>query len=86
MRPSSRISPTTRSTRRGADAYPITSPTWIIAYEKQAKHDVGTALKEFLTYIYGPGQTLAPTVGYAALPDTTVQQAVAQLDKLQIPA
>ena len=53
----------------GADAYPITSPTWIIAYEKQSSHDIGTALKEFLTYIYGPGQELAPTVGYAALPD-----------------
>jgi phosphate transport system substrate-binding protein len=70
----------------GADAYPITSPTWIIAYEKQTKYNVGTALKEFLTYIYGPGQELAPTVGYAALPDNAVQQGIAQLDKFQIPS
>jgi phosphate transport system substrate-binding protein len=70
----------------GADAYPITSPTWIIAYQKQTSHDVGTGLKEFLTYIYGPGQALAPTVGYAALPASTLQKAVAQLGTFQIPA
>ena len=33
-----------------------------------------------------PGQTLAPTVGYAALPASAVQKAIAQLDKFQIPA
>ena len=70
----------------GATAYPITSPTWIIAYAKQTSHDKGTVLKAFLQYIYGPGQTLAPTVGYAALPPAVVQQGVAQLSKLQIPA
>jgi phosphate transport system substrate-binding protein len=70
----------------GAAAYPITSPTWIIAYKIQPKHDVGTGLKEFLQYIYGPGQALASSVGYAALPASTVQKAVAQLGQFQIPA
>jgi phosphate transport system substrate-binding protein len=70
----------------GADAYPITSPTWIIAYEKQTSNAVGTALKTFLQFIYADGETLAPTVGYAALPSSFVQKATAQLSKLQIPA
>ena len=70
----------------GAEAYPITSPTFIIAYEKQTSHDTGTILKNFLTFIYGDGQTIAPTVGYAALPASAVQKAVAQLSKFQIPA
>jgi phosphate transport system substrate-binding protein len=70
----------------GADAYPITSPTWIIAYEKQSKHNVGTALKEFLQYIYGPGQALAKPSLYAPLPSNIVTKAVAQLDQFQIPA
>jgi phosphate transport system substrate-binding protein len=70
----------------GAEAYPITSPTWIIAYEKQTSHETGTNLKEFLQFIYGDGQTIAPTAGYAALPDSAVQKAVAQLAKFQIPA
>ena len=46
----------------GATAYPITSPTWIIAYEKQTNHAIGTALKTFLQFIYSDGETLAPTV------------------------
>ena len=70
----------------GATAYPITSPTWIIAYTKQKDHAKGTALKEFLQFIYTQGQTLASTVGYAALPASVVSQATSQLDKLQIPA
>ena len=70
----------------GAAAYPITSPTWIIAYEKQTNHAIGTALKTFLQFIYSDGETLAPTVGYAALPSSFVQKATAQLSKLQIPA
>jgi phosphate transport system substrate-binding protein len=70
----------------GATAYPITSPTFIIAYEKQTKHTTGTILKGFLEYIYGNGQTIAPTVGYAPLPANAVQKAVAQLSKFQIPA
>ena len=32
----------------GADAYPITSPTWIIVYAKQTDKAKGTALKSFL--------------------------------------
>ncbi len=71
---------------KGADSYPITSPTWIIAYEKQSKNNVGTALKAFLQYIYGPGQALAKPALYAPLPSSAVQQAVAQLSKFQIPA
>jgi phosphate transport system substrate-binding protein len=70
----------------GATAYPITSPTFIIAYEKQTSHDKGEILKAFLQYIYGNGQTIAPTVGYAPLPANAVQKAVAQLSKFQIPA
>jgi phosphate transport system substrate-binding protein len=71
----------------GADSYPITSPTWIIAYVKQSKNNVGTALKEFLQYIYSPsGQALAKPALYAPLPSSVVSQAVAQLAKFQIPA
>ncbi len=70
----------------GADSYPITSPTWIIAYEKQANHDTGTNLQSYLTYIYGDGQALATDAGYAPLPASYVQQCTDQVGKLQIPA
>jgi phosphate transport system substrate-binding protein len=70
----------------GATAYPITSPTWIIAYAHQTDHAKGTALKEFLQFIYTQGEGLASTAGYAALPASVVSQAMTQLAKIQIPA
>ena len=70
----------------GAASYPITSPTWIIAYQKQTDHAKGTALKAFLQYIYAAGQGLAPQSGYAALPQAVVQKAALQIASLQIAA
>jgi phosphate transport system substrate-binding protein len=70
----------------GAEAYPITSPTWIIVYEKQASKDKGTLLEDFLTFLYADGQGLANDAGYAQLPASLVQQAQSQLDRLQLPS
>ncbi len=70
----------------GADAYPITSPTWIIVYAKQTDATKGLALKNFLTFALNDGQGLAESANFAKLPDTVRQQAVAQLAKLDIPA
>jgi len=61
----------------GATAYPITSPTWIIVYAKQTDATKGAALKSFLTYILGDGQSLAAGANFAALPDSLKQKAVA---------
>lgn len=70
----------------GAAAYPITSPTWILVYQKQSSKDTGTALKDFLSFVYSDGEGLAKSAGYAALPASVVQKATNQLSKLQIPA
>jgi phosphate transport system substrate-binding protein len=70
----------------GDAAYPITSPTWILAYTNQSDHAKGTDLKAFLQFIYSDGQDMANGVNYAKLSDTIKQQAVAQIDKLVIPA
>ena len=70
----------------GDAAYPITSPTWIIAYTNQADHAKGAALKAFLSYIYSSGQDMANGINYAKLSDAIKSQAVAQLDKLVVPA
>ena len=69
----------------GADAYPITSPTYIIVYEKQTDHNKGTALKALLTYVLGAGQDKAEELDFAKLPDELLAKAKAQLDKIQIP-
>ena len=70
----------------GADAYPITSPTWIITYVNQSDHAKGTAMKSFLSFILNDGQALAEGVNYAKLPASLQTKAIAQLDKLVIPA
>jgi ABC-type phosphate transport system substrate-binding protein len=70
----------------GATSYPITSPTWIIVYEKQTSGTQGSALKAFLSYTLNEGQALAAGVNFAKLPASLQQQAVAQLSKLQIPS
>jgi len=63
----------------GASAYPITSPTWILAYEKYSDSAKATALKKFLNYIYGNGQKLASSVDYAPLPTSLAGKAKAQV-------
>jgi ABC-type phosphate transport system substrate-binding protein len=70
----------------GADAYPITSPTWIIVYANQTDATKGAALKSFLSFVLNDGQALAEGANFAKLPESVRQKAVAQLAKLQIPA
>jgi len=69
----------------GPNAYPITSPTWILAYATQPSADKGNALKAFLSYIYTDGEGMANAAGYAPLPASVIAKAQAQLNKLQIP-
>lgn len=70
----------------GAKAYPITAPTYIIAYTNQTSADKGAALKAFLNYIYGPGQITAPTIDYAPLSTSLLSQAKKQVNALVLPA
>jgi phosphate transport system substrate-binding protein len=66
----------------GAKAYPITSPTFIIVYKKQADAAVAAALKGMLEYMLGDGQSLAASVDFAGLPDAMLTQARAQIDQI----
>lgn len=70
----------------GDGAYPIAAQTWLIAYAEQADKAKGEAFKCFVEYIYGPGQELAPTVDYAPLGTTLLEQAKPQTANLQIPS
>jgi phosphate transport system substrate-binding protein len=71
---------------KGADAYPITSPTWILVYASQTDKAKGQALKDFLTFILNEGQSLAESAQYAKLPGALKRQANDQLAELVIPA
>ena len=70
----------------GADAYPITAPTWILVYKNQGDRAKGEAIKSFLRFVVGDGQKLAEDVDYAPLPTALQQKAIAQIDSILVPA
>ena len=69
----------------GADAYPISSFTWLLVYQKQTNKDVGDQIKKFLGWAMTEGQTLAPDLKYAPLPAAVVQKETAQIQQIQVP-
>ncbi len=70
----------------GDTSYPITAPTWIIVYANQTDKVKGETVKEFLRFMLTDGQKLAESVDYAKLPESLDKQALAQLDKIKLPA
>ena len=69
----------------GPDAYPISSFTWLLVYQKQTNKDVGEQIKKFLGWALVEGQTLAPALQYAPLPAEVVQKETAQISQIELP-
>jgi phosphate transport system substrate-binding protein len=69
----------------GPDAYPISSFTWLLVYQKQTNKDVGEQIKKFLGWALTEGQKEAPDLKYAPLPDAVVQKETAQIQQIQLP-
>ncbi len=64
-------------------AYPITSPTWIIAYKGMSNATSAAILKGFLNFCLTTAQTtIAPKDDFAALPASLANMAIAQLSQL----
>lgn len=66
----------------GADAYPITAPTYILVkreYDDPAKAEL---VKGFVRFLLTEGQALAGEVSFAPLPDSLRDKALTQLDKV----
>lgn len=51
----------------GETAYPISTFTWLLVYEKNAG-DKGAVIKEFLKWMLKDGQSMTSALGYAPLP------------------
>jgi phosphate transport system substrate-binding protein len=69
----------------GANAYPISSFTYLLVYQKQTNKDVGEQIKKFLGWAMTEGQKYAPDLKYAPLPAAVVQKETAQIQEIQIP-
>ncbi|WP_117210995.1 phosphate ABC transporter substrate-binding protein PstS [Allorhizocola rhizosphaerae] len=66
----------------GADAYPITAPTFLLVKRKYDDPKKAELVKAFVKYMLTDGQALAKEVHFAPLPDSLKQKALAQLDKV----
>lgn len=69
----------------GADAYPITAPTWILVYKDQPDRATAQAIRSFLRYVLTDGQQLAAAVDFAPLPAALQEQALAHLEDIAVP-
>ena len=68
----------------GADAYPITSPTYLLAKTKYDDATKGKNVKAFMKWLLSDGQQYAESVNYSKLPTDLQQKALAQIDKIQV--
>jgi phosphate transport system substrate-binding protein len=68
-----------------AAAYPITSQTFLIAYQDMCKagrsQSAAAGVKKFITYGLGPGQKVEESLDFAGLPAALLSKAQAQLSK-----
>jgi phosphate transport system substrate-binding protein len=67
----------------GADAYPITAPTYILVKTKYDDANKAKLVKGFVKYVLTDGRAIAKEVNFAALPTSLQQKALSQLDKIQ---
>lgn len=68
----------------GADAYPISSFTWLLVYERQADAVKGKKLVDFMRWMYTTGQQSAAALDYAPLPAALATQLSERLSKVQL--
>lgn len=66
----------------GADAYPISSFTYILAYKDQQDATKGKALVDFLWWGIHDGEKFAKDLQYAPLPDEIVKRAEAKINSI----
>ena len=70
----------------GADAYPISSFTWLLIYQNQTDADKAQKLKDFLRWAYTEGEAMAGALDYGPLPGNLAQRLTARLDSIQVTA
>jgi phosphate transport system substrate-binding protein len=67
----------------GANAYPISSFTWLLLYEHPKDKARSAAMIEFVKWALADGQKFAPSLGYAPLPQPVVAKEMQALGKIR---
>ena len=70
----------------GANAYPISSFTWILAYQNQTDAVKGKKLVDFLRWALTEGEKEATTLNYAPLPASMAAAVTSRLDSIKFGA
>ena len=70
----------------GAEAYPISSFTWILVYQRQTDPEKGRNLVDFLRWALRDGQRSAPDLDYAPLPAEMATRLDQRLTTIQLGA
>jgi phosphate transport system substrate-binding protein len=68
----------------GKDSYPISSMTWILAYQNQPDRVKGAKLVDFLRWAYKNGEKSAAALDYAPLPASMVAQLQSKLKTIRV--
>ena len=68
----------------GADAYPISSFTWILVYSQQNDSTKGRKLRDFLKWALTEGEKQAAALDYAPLPASMASRLTARLDSIKV--
>jgi phosphate transport system substrate-binding protein len=66
----------------GADAYPIVTYSWILAYEQYDDADKGAAIRNLLQWGLTEGQEFSEPLGYIPLSGAVVEQAIAAVNRI----
>jgi phosphate transport system substrate-binding protein len=67
----------------GNGAYPISSFTWLLVPSKMKDPAKMKAIKDFVTWMLGPGQKMTEALAYAPLPKAVVAKEVKAISKIQ---
>jgi phosphate transport system substrate-binding protein len=67
----------------GAQAYPISSFTWLLVYKNPADANKARILNDFLRWALTEGEKSAAALDYAPLPASVTQQLLARLDSIK---
>jgi phosphate transport system substrate-binding protein len=68
----------------GPNAYPISSFTWLLVYERQRDTGKARKLVDFMRWMYQSGQQMAASLDYAPLPESLIQRLNERLSRIQV--
>jgi len=68
----------------GADAYPISSFTWLLVYQRQQDSAKGKKLVDFIRWALTEGEGSAAALDYAPIPEAVSKQLLEKLASIQV--